>query len=218
MNVRIVRNRMRGGLSPATHFPDVLPRPDNRRAEWRFGRPTTKINGMKFLRPNCRSSNVLALMLGVALFAMAGCDDRPSTAPPAASSQASEGHQTASGLIILDTAEGHGPAAQAGDTVLVHYTGKLADGTVFDSSYPRGAPFKFQLGDGQVIKGWDEGIAGLKPGGKRKLTIPPGLGYGENGSGPIPPNATLYFDVELVTVVPAIKLPPLNSDQPGTRP
>jgi len=161
--------------------------------------------------------NILAMWLCAVLFAIAGCGDGSSSTPqtPAPSSQ---GHRTPSGLIIQDTAEGKGQAAQTGDTVYVHYTGKLADGTVFDSSYPRLEPFKFQLGAGEVIAGWDEGIVGLKPGGKRKLIIPPNLGYRESGSGPIPPNATLYFDVELVTLVPAVKLPPLSPELPSTRP
>lgn len=89
----------------------------------------------------------------------------------------------------------------AGKTVSVHYTGKLTNGTVFDSSVTRGTPIEFQLGVGRVIKGWDEGIALMKVGGKATLTIPPELGYGARGAGGvIPPNATLIFDVELVSV------------------
>lgn len=88
----------------------------------------------------------------------------------------------------------------AGKTVSVNYTGTLTDGTKFDSSYDRNQPFDFQLGAGQVIKGWDQGVAGMKVGGKRKLVIPPGLGYGAQANGKIPANSTLIFEVELLSV------------------
>jgi peptidylprolyl isomerase len=112
---------------------------------------------------------------------------------------------TASGLKIIDTAVGSGAQAKPGSTVSVHYTGWLdkggAKGAKFDSSVDRGEPFEFPLGGGQVIAGWDEGVAGMKVGGKRTLIIPPQLGYGEAGAGSaIPPNATLIFDVELLGV------------------
>ncbi len=95
--------------------------------------------------------------------------------------------------------DGHGAPAQKGQMVKVHYTGTLENGTKFDSSRDRGEPIEFQLGAGQVIRGWDEGLAQLKVGDKAKLTIPPSLGYGARGAGGvIPPNATLIFDVELV--------------------
>jgi len=107
---------------------------------------------------------------------------------------------TASGLVYEDLAVGAGAEAVSGKPVTVHYTGWLSDGTKFDSSKDRNDPFRFGLGQGQVIRGWDEGVQGMKVGGKRKLTIPPQLGYGEHGMGPIPPNATLVFDVELMAV------------------
>jgi FKBP-type peptidyl-prolyl cis-trans isomerase len=109
--------------------------------------------------------------------------------------------KTASGLEYIEIEAGTGAQAQAGKTVSVHYTGKFPDGKVFDSSVSRGEPISFPLGQGRVIKGWDEGIALMKVGGKAQLIIPPELGYGERGAGgAIPPNATLVFDVELVDV------------------
>ncbi|MCP4637809.1 MAG: FKBP-type peptidyl-prolyl cis-trans isomerase [Methyloversatilis sp.] len=109
---------------------------------------------------------------------------------------------TESGLVYEDTTPGTGHEAAAGQEVSVHYTGWLTDGRKFDSSKDRNDPFSFQLGAGQVIRGWDEGVAGMKEGGVRKLTIPPELGYGARGAGGvIPPNATLVFEVELLAVV-----------------
>ena len=108
---------------------------------------------------------------------------------------------TASGLTIEELQEGSGAVARSGDHVTVHYTGWLTDGRKFDSSVDRGDPFSFDLGRRQVIAGWDEGVAGMKIGGRRKLTIPPQLGYGARGAGGvIPPNATLVFEVELLAV------------------
>jgi FKBP-type peptidyl-prolyl cis-trans isomerase len=112
---------------------------------------------------------------------------------------------TASGLIIDDVLVGSGAVAAAGQKVSVHYTGWLfyggERGKKFDSSKDRGDPFEFPLGKGHVIKGWDEGVQGMKVGGKRTLTIPPNLGYGKGGAGNvIPPNATLIFEVELLAV------------------
>jgi peptidylprolyl isomerase len=108
---------------------------------------------------------------------------------------------TPSGLKYIDTVVGTGPAPTKGKRVTVHYTGTFENGKKFDSSVDRKEPFTFVLGVGQVIRGWDEGVATMKVGGKRKLIIPPQLAYGERGAGNvIPPNATLNFDVELLKV------------------
>ncbi|PZV26806.1 MAG: peptidylprolyl isomerase [Snowella sp.] len=108
---------------------------------------------------------------------------------------------TPSGLKYIDTEVGTGASPTKGQTVKVHYTGTLTDGKKFDSSVDRGQPFSFKIGVGQVIKGWDEGVATMKVGGKRTLIIPPDLGYGERGAGGlIPGNATLLFDVELLGI------------------
>ena len=109
--------------------------------------------------------------------------------------------KTASGLQIEELVVGTGAAAASGQKVSVHYTGWLTNGTKFDSSKDRNEAFQFGLGRGQVIRGWDEGVQGMKVGGKRKLTIPPELGYGSRGAGGvIPPNATLTFEVELLAI------------------
>ena len=108
---------------------------------------------------------------------------------------------TSSGLKYTDVVVGNGTEAKAGQTAVVHYTGWLMDGKKFDSSKDRGQPFSFPIGRGQVIKGWDEGVAGMKVGGKRELVIPADLGYGARGAGGvIPPNAMLKFEVELLEI------------------
>lgn len=139
----------------------------------------------------CRLRLVLAALLLVAIF----------IGPLIAHAQ--ETITTDSGLSYIDTASGAGAAAKAGQTAVVHYTGWLYEngekGAKFDSSRDRGQPFSFPLGAGRVIAGWDEGVAGMRPGGKRTLIIPPELGYGARGAGGvIPPNATLLFEVELI--------------------
>ena len=124
---------------------------------------------------------------------------RVSQEATAASSEGNAG-KTA-GLVTIDEVVGDGPSAKSGDRVTVHYTGWLLDGTKFDSSKDRNQPFSFSLGAGNVISGWDQGVVGMKVGGKRKLTVPPELGYGARGAGGvIPPNATLVFEVELLKI------------------
>lgn len=107
---------------------------------------------------------------------------------------------TNSELKIEDITVGSGKEVQNGDRVSVHYTGTLIDGTVFDSSYQRKSPFEFNVGAGRVIRGWDLGLIGMREGGKRKLTIPPELGYGNKSIGTIPPGSTLIFEIELLKI------------------
>ena len=152
---------------------------------------------------------VFLALLVIALFLMLGSfnvsGENPENADVATGPQAilDELAQTGavSSLMIYDTVVGEGAEAKQGDVIAVHYTGVLPDGTVFDSSIPRGAPLEFTLGAGQVIQGWEQGFAGMKVGGKRLIAIPPELGYGANAVGSIPPNATLIFEVELVEIV-----------------
>jgi FKBP-type peptidyl-prolyl cis-trans isomerase len=147
-------------------------------------------------RTRKRTGRVLAIVAGLGLVATVatacGGDGEEASPTPAV---------TGTGLQIIDIEVGSGSSPQTGQTVMVHYTGWLADGTKFDSSIGRGQPFSFMIGTGLVIKGWDEGVATMKVGGKRRLIIPPELGYGAGGNPPvIPANAQLIFDIELLEI------------------
>ncbi len=150
-----------------------------------------------------RTRSLILAALGLAVGATTGCSKSPdeptSSFKPA---EATPAPPAPTKLEKEDTKVGTGREAKTGDTVHVQYTGTLMNGTKFDSSYDHGGdPFKFTIGQGQVIKGWDQGVPGMKVGGKRRLKIPPDLGYGANGSPPnIPPNAGLLFDIELVSI------------------
>ena len=164
----------------------------------------------------CFAIHPSALLALALVLASAGCKDAPpaassSAAPQAApaaqataSPAAADGgkvHKLASGLVYEDLVVGDGKMADPGLTVTVHYTGWLTDGTKFDSSLDRGRPYPFVLGQHEVIAGWDEGVKGMRVGGRRKLTIPADLAYGAEGRAPvIPPNATLIFEVQLLGV------------------
>jgi FKBP-type peptidyl-prolyl cis-trans isomerase len=129
----------------------------------------------------------------------AGCGSSPATRTFPGDPVAGTVQKTGSGLEYVDLVQGAGPSPVAGQNVTVHYSGYLLDGKKFDSSVDRNEPFSFIIGTGQVITGWDEGVMGMNVGGKRKLIIPPDLGYGASGAGGvIPPNAQLIFDVELL--------------------
>jgi FKBP-type peptidyl-prolyl cis-trans isomerase FkpA len=136
----------------------------------------------------------------LAVSAVVGLGLLASLAAAAASCGRKPPARTVGGVSVEDLKVGGGAAATQGKVVSAHYTGRFPDGAKFDSSYDAGAPIEFLLGAGKVIKGWDVGIEGMRVGGKRKLTIPPELAYGARGGGPIPPNATLVFDVELMAV------------------
>ena len=161
------------------------------------------------------NKTLLVVVAGLAVLALAaGCGNQttdqqdteqsaPAEQETAAPQESTAATTTAdvTELVIEDIVVGTGAEAKSGDTVTVHYTGWLTDGTKFDSSLDAGTPIQFPLGTGYVIKGWDEGVAGMKVGGTRKLIIPPDMGYGATGAGGvIPPNATLVFEVELVSI------------------
>lgn len=131
---------------------------------------------------------LLALVAGVAFLAACNSSNEPDPVP-------SPGQ-----LMVEDLTVGTGPTALIGDTVSIHYIGRFTNGQIFDNSYDRGAPITFILGAGAVIAGVDQGVVGMKVGGKRRLTVPPDLAYGAQGSGSIPANATLVFEIDLITV------------------
>lgn len=146
---------------------------------------------------------IAALLAAAIPFLIAACARTEKAEETSQGEETSDAPEVASatGLKHQDLKVGDGPEAVSGKTVEVHYTGWLEDGTKFDSSLDRGEPFSFRLGAGEVIEGWDQGVAGMKVGGKRKLTIPPELGYGQEGAGGvIPPGATLVFEVQLLGV------------------
>jgi FKBP-type peptidyl-prolyl cis-trans isomerase len=130
------------------------------------------------------------LLSALILLALAGCGGGDSVTAPTGGGT----------LSIEDLVVGTGATAAVGDLVTVNYVGTLTSGTKFDSSYDRGQPYSFRIGAGQVIAGWDQGVPGMKVGGKRRLTIPPSLGYGSQANGLIPPNSTLVFEIDLVSI------------------
>lgn len=143
---------------------------------------------------------IIVLLLAVAI-AIPACTQKEAAAAEKIPAVSAKKVKTPSGLVYQDIKVGKGAAPVKGKMVRVHYTGWLVNGTKFDSSVDRKEPFDFPVGAGQVIPGWDEGVLTMKVGGKRRLTIPPALGYGARGAGgDIPPNATLIFDVELLDV------------------
>ena len=146
-------------------------------------------------------STAVAVVAGLAVVAIFFIFSNPFSMTSATDTPANSNNsaQAGSGLVVQDEAVGTGEVAQAGQLITVNYTGKLQDGTVFDTSIGR-APFQFMLGAGQVIPGWDAGLVGMKVGGKRLLIIPPAMAYGAQGAGPIPPNSTLIFEVDLLKV------------------
>jgi FKBP-type peptidyl-prolyl cis-trans isomerase len=148
---------------------------------------------------------VIAIILALTAAFVAAQSAAKKSAPPntnAPTKVTGDGVKTPSGLVYWDIRIGTGEVAKEGSRVRVHYTGWLTSGKKFDSSVDAGTPFDFRIGDGEVIKGWEEGVAGMRVGGKRQLRIPPALGYGAEGTpgGPIPPNANLIFDVQLLKV------------------
>lgn len=166
--------------------------------------------------PERKFVKLMKLVPMIALALLAGCspghetlekemEGAANTPPSQAVAKLIEGFDSSlevvtseNGLQYVDIVKGEGGAVETGQTVSVHYTGWLLDGTKFDSSHDRGQPLQFAIGMGRVIPGWDQGVGSMEIGGRRRLAIPPELGYGDRGIGPIPPNATLIFDVELL--------------------
>jgi len=148
-----------------------------------------------------------ALMLTA--LSLAACESKPATSAPGSIESTSFAQsldvdlksmtKTGTGLYYRDVTVGTGPVVAAGQSVAVHYAGALPDGKPFDANGPSDPPFSFHPGQGEVISGWDEGVVGMRVGGRRQLVIPPALGYGAAGAGPIPPNAILVFTVEVVS-------------------
>lgn len=165
-------------------------------------------------------STRLSLFSLALIGSMTGCTCQPKDAKTGTTATTEAGKTTdVKELQITDTQAGTGDEAQEGMMVTVHYTGTLTDGTKFDSSLDRGTPFSFKLGSGQVIKGWDQGIKGMKVGGKRSLVIPPDMAYGDRGAGGvIPPGATLKFDVELLSVQKEETAAPTPAPESGAQP
>ena len=178
-------------IAPSTVLAKAAPAPQAAPAAVEQSTPASRVPSTLELDPDNPNPT---------LFAMAPNDKISDASGLGGPIESSETQLTASGLRITDLEIGDGAIAGSGQVVVVNYRGTLENGKEFDSSYGRG-PFSFPLGAGRVIKGWDEGVAGMKVGGKRKLVIPPDLAYGTRGAGGvIPPNATLIFEVELLDV------------------
>jgi peptidylprolyl isomerase len=176
--------------------------PQSRKRKTRRGGPSSRATYSSKKRSDQQRKLVIyvviaALAIGALVYLLSLLTSTRESPAPAPSLGAEA--TTPSGLKYIDEVVGTGESPRPGQRVTVHYTGTLEDGTKFDSSRDRGQPYTFNIGTGVVIRGWDEGIMTMRAGGRRKLIIPPGLGYGASGNPPdIPPNATLYFDVELL--------------------
>ena len=177
--------------------------PQSRKRKTRRGGPSSRAT-YSSRKPSNQTSKLIiyiviaALAIGTLVYLLSiliGRSESPDVSVPQGTEATS-----ASGLKYVDEVAGTGESPKPGQMVTVHYTGTLEDGTKFDSSRDRNEPYTFRIGSGTVIRGWDEGIMTMKVGGRRKLIIPPELGYGARGRGTIPPNATLYFDIELLGV------------------
>ncbi|HEX8493248.1 MAG TPA: FKBP-type peptidyl-prolyl cis-trans isomerase [Pyrinomonadaceae bacterium] len=163
-------------------------------------RPSPQINQNRQAAPPKRNDKKTRVIAGVVIAALLGAGLVYLLAFRGRNAASGKEVTTASGLKYVDLVEGTGPTPQLGQTVVVHYTGTLQNGTKFDSSVDKNRPFSFPIGRGSVIKGWDEGLMTMKVGGKRKLIIPPKLGYGNQDQPNIPANSTLIFDVEMLGI------------------